>query len=464
MRIISEEVRCTPAFFVKMSGLFWPVLCLIHRKFRFRTVTSTVYHQNSIFGGLRICSNELTRHQVSEKLTFSSTDYYEVFYYRHYLVIVMTTVLLQFKIHLYGHYTGFHGPSFHNWLPNGIDDALWLDTKIPNTKLKVWFDRRGYVNNTLGKIIEFDNDRSEVDETVMKQQVKLDAGNLYGELRIDDVADKQLESLKQKKNSSNEYMNFGKIFQRAIYSPVALFLNLLKIRYGQYWIPNIEKWDSNKESIGDYCLQFNIRWSCNDGSTWEWFKLASETRLFGPPTTGSRDYNLLTKDDWSRIPTVLKNYQDESIAGETIAQSSKYLIDNELRHAIIDGVIALELTLTEFLTKKGQTKELKKKLAEFQQETSSTRQLILIGTLLGWSANKIQNILDVIYVRNGIVHEGIIPDEPFRVKLKEMLEALSILLGGPEFRFPNHNAWARLYSDAIWHELMFDYGEFEHEW
>ena len=26
MRIISEEVRCIPAFFVKMSGLFWPVL------------------------------------------------------------------------------------------------------------------------------------------------------------------------------------------------------------------------------------------------------------------------------------------------------------------------------------------------------------------------------------------------------------------------------------------------------
>ena len=29
MRIISEEVRCIPAFFVKMSGLFWPVLCII---------------------------------------------------------------------------------------------------------------------------------------------------------------------------------------------------------------------------------------------------------------------------------------------------------------------------------------------------------------------------------------------------------------------------------------------------
>ena len=29
MRIISEEVRCIPAFFVKMSGLFWPVLGMI---------------------------------------------------------------------------------------------------------------------------------------------------------------------------------------------------------------------------------------------------------------------------------------------------------------------------------------------------------------------------------------------------------------------------------------------------
>ena len=28
IRIISEEVRCIPAFFVKMSGLFWPVLCI----------------------------------------------------------------------------------------------------------------------------------------------------------------------------------------------------------------------------------------------------------------------------------------------------------------------------------------------------------------------------------------------------------------------------------------------------
>ena len=60
----------------------------------------------------------------------------------------MTKLLLKFGIILESDrlLSDVKGPLFHRWLPDGRQDSIVLATKDPNTKLEVWFERRGYAD------------------------------------------------------------------------------------------------------------------------------------------------------------------------------------------------------------------------------------------------------------------------------------------------------------------------------
>lgn len=60
----------------------------------------------------------------------------------------MPTLLLKFEIILEDHNIRINrhsGPLFHEWLPNGEGDAICINIGA-NAELKIWFDRRGYVD------------------------------------------------------------------------------------------------------------------------------------------------------------------------------------------------------------------------------------------------------------------------------------------------------------------------------
>jgi len=95
----------------------------------------------------------------------------------------MPSIKIKFGVHLENYnlrYPVRHGPLFNRWLPDGSNDAIDIQTGEPATKLKLWFDRRGYVDT----FIEFDYNRKEIDEEIMVRQAVLDAGPLMGLLEI----------------------------------------------------------------------------------------------------------------------------------------------------------------------------------------------------------------------------------------------------------------------------------------
>ena len=185
----------------------------------------------------------------------------------------MSTLLLKFRIILnfdsisdsYEH----SGPLFHRWLPDGMKDAIILNID-QNTELEIWFERFGYVD---GPSIEFDYHRQEVDPNIIPQQAILEAGPLMGMLKISEISEEELYVIKKNSIENEKYIKFGKkIVNKLIYPHVASFIHILRTNYSQYWIQDLEKWDSRNESLGRYCSKrLHLNWSLDDGKTWSDF-------------------------------------------------------------------------------------------------------------------------------------------------------------------------------------------------
>src|SRR5258706_13960295 len=90
-----------------------------------------------------------------------------------------------------------YGPIFHRWLPDGKTDAITLGVTDPNVKLKVWFDRLGYVKES--GFIQFEYHRAEVDLDVMSRQALLQGGPLCGLLEINGLSDDEIDAIRENK-------------------------------------------------------------------------------------------------------------------------------------------------------------------------------------------------------------------------------------------------------------------------
>ena len=135
----------------------------------------------------------------------------------------MPNLLLKFYVHL-GQPNGLgrlNGPLFHRWLPDGEKDAINLYTGFPNIKLKVWFERLGFVKD---QFIEFDITRKEVDPAIIPMQAVLTAGPLFGLLEIQDISDEEAMCLSKQLTEDPIYLNLCKrVVDKVIQPRVSTF-------------------------------------------------------------------------------------------------------------------------------------------------------------------------------------------------------------------------------------------------
>ena len=308
-----------------------------------------------------------------------------------------------------------HGPLFHKWLPDGKTDSITLDTD-GSTNLQVWFERRGFSGGD-NDFIRFHPNRKEVDPNKIPRQAVLVGGALFGELTIPNIDETIIQLIQTPESNNADYVALGKRIIKIIYQPVSKFIELLRIVYGQYWISQIEKWDSRDQSLGSYCSSWQMRWSSDNGNSWHEFipdeRVTRTIIIMEGDEFGDEKFNTLIRhEDWLQLPAQLQKLSDPKInesfaVSDILLQSFQFLDQGNIRQALIEGVIALETVIGEFGRRKLENDGfLKGKFQSFYTLPLPAQLIAVSAFSESCSKEQLISSLKAIELRNKVVHEG----------------------------------------------------------
>jgi hypothetical protein len=331
-----------------------------------------------------------------------------------------------------------YGPLFTKWLPNGDADALTLKTDEPNIELKVWFSRRGAVQNG---IIEFDYSKQDVDQNVMEQQAILEAGPLSGSFILTDLTEEELSVVEQDVKDDPLYVKLGKRITKLIHRPVSRLIRILRVNYGQYWICDVPKWDSRRESLGAYCAnKLQLSWRCNQESSLQDFRPTNSTSSFNitlPSDEFFKQY--LAREDFLQLSEILASDYDPALATTAILRAHENFDQGDLSYAIIEACTALEIAMSSYVRKTYEgSKPLEGAVSEFFNLKKEAQLFFISLGIEDISKECLELAIGGIKLRNSIVHEGYEPHYCKEVndKVSALMWVTTKLLPGPFFRFP----------------------------
>lgn len=370
----------------------------------------------------------------------------------------MPRITIKFAKDLEEHSKNFQdhfGIRFHRWLPDGEKDAILLDTMYPDTKIKLWFKRLGF--DERGRIV-FDDKRKEVDPDLMNKQGSLESGPLFGKIESFKINDKELQILKENKIGDEIYQNLGKRIIEIVDPILTKFFYILRIHYGQYWLPEFDKFNSKQESVGHHLRFLWMAWSSDNGKNWENLEPDNEHPTITVEMSSPKSFQkLITKTDYEKLSDILKEEHSESLASLTLARTHQYINEGDLKHAFFEGVTSIELSMEEFIKNKIKNNQiLKENINGFWNIPIST-QLVSLATTLDISKEDIENAITAIKWRNKIVHEGWEPEYyAARKNLISLLHVTSKFLQGPDFKFPDvggntimsTDGWEKVYKNS----------------
>jgi hypothetical protein len=368
----------------------------------------------------------------------------------------MATFLLRFAIDLreyrFPPFLRHNGPLFHRWLPDGERDAIVLDIPKSKAQLKLWFERRGFVED--GQI-KYENKRREIEPDIMVKQGALDGGPLMGVLSGYVLSQEELAALQNEKRGDPVYEALGKKVINLICPDVSRFIHIIRRHYGQYWVRELHKWDSRNHSLGMYCsVTLDSEWSLDDGNTWHPFipnNPVGYIHTLMRPMKRFTEY--IGKEDWQRLAGYWRQGYSPSPSANILLRARELLDQGNLRHAFIEGASAFEVALYEFMRGRLRGRKiLQDSLSNFYQ-LSLASQLTSIAVTLGLDVEDIENATKAIEIRNDIVHENYNPPSSSKDKLQALMHVTARLIPGPDIRFPTMNPGNRIRPVKDWESL-----------
>jgi hypothetical protein len=316
------------------------------------------------------------------------------------------------------------GALFTRWLPDGREDAVRIPTCDNRNSLEFWFERRGCIRD--GRVV-FDHQKTEIDEALMRRQAKLDAGPLHGAATFVHVTEEEMMAVREVRTGTDEYVALAKRIVDFLYPYVSQFVEVLRTRYGQYWLREIKNWDSRRESLGSYCSSIlRLRWSENQDKDWRWFEptkniIKREIRLY------SEDFfrRYLTQEDWHDLKSSPILGQPVSLASKALLRAHELLDQGDLKYAFVEIVTALQLSLGEYILNKQNNSTDLTEMSRSFYTIPLRAQLAILGSLVGISQQTILDGSEGVDIRNKIVHEGFLPTKNH----KRPLDALFQIVG-----------------------------------
>jgi hypothetical protein len=329
-----------------------------------------------------------------------------------------------------------NGVLFHRWLPDGIEDALDAKTGTPNARLRFWFERCGYVDES--GLVTYDDKRREVAPERMALQGKLESGPLLALLELSNVAKEDLDAVIEKKVGDPRYVELAKrLLKDFIYPHLMRLLTILRNHYGQYWINELTEWDPRGgRSLGAYCRSLNMHWSIDGGRTWSRFTPERNVQKIWHAPVDYREY--ITEQDWKELGTAMQRDYVPSVAAEMLGGAHALFDQGDLRRALVEGTTALELAVDNFVDGRlhGAAGEFGKARSAFLDLPLPHKVAVAASVACNVSPEDISRSLKAIELRNKVVHEGYEPDESASKYLKALFRTTAALLPEHRFKFP----------------------------
>jgi hypothetical protein len=338
------------------------------------------------------------------------------------------------------------GPLFHRWLPNGEEDALIVDVPNESASIKFWFERRGYIE---GKKIIYDSQRKEVQDDLIPLQTILNAGALRGQIELKNVSKTALNAVIGSKIGNKSYEALGKkVINKLLVPEANRFINILKYRYGQYWLSwDLNTWDSRVMSLGRYCNENNLEWSA-DGD--EWTDFIPNQQKTAPITLHDRgiDYShFLAEGDWNEIGELLSTRFEHPFGAEVLYRAHRLRSESRMKYALIEAVTALEIILDWYYRS-----HLSNPLNDWDNGFlgQSIPSKITVTTALTGKVNPsdAKLALKAYKRRNEIVHDGKDVGEDASDLVKGILRYCSPLVQAGPGRFPWADAWNEVFPEG----------------
>jgi len=330
-----------------------------------------------------------------------------------------------------------HGPLFHKWLPDGERDGLDLNVDETDAELRVWFEQNGFVE--MGRV-KFDYERKELDARIISEHPVLDAGPLIGMLRLSNVPEDVLEAIQDNRAGDSAYVAFGRRVVQLLTGPLTRFLDVLRTNYGQYWISELKDWNPRDQNLGSFfSLVIQTKWSIDEGVTWGDF-LPEAPEFFGAGRGATVNYDeLLTRLDWRELQKTLSEGYEPKLGARLLTSTHELIEREDLRGAAIQGMMALQVALNEFMQRKTRmNKVLGENLQAFASLPLPAR-LAAVSTLSGAiSAQQVESALKLADMHHKIIREGWEPPATARKELENGLLTVAALLPGPGFKFPSY--------------------------
>lgn len=333
--------------------------------------------------------------------------------------------------------TWFKGPLFHKWLPDNEKSAIILQAFRENIKIKVWFERRGLVKN--GEII-YDAQKKEVDTSRLSKQYLLSGGYLFGSFEMTDITQEELEVMTQNLQGNDLYVNLGKRIAKMLAPPIIIFVDILRINYGQYWLRQFHKWDSQKQSIGSYCRRIFLRWKTGSDNIRHNFipnKLVNKIIL--EMWDDDKYLSYLTSEDWEDIRKLVKTDFTPDLAIEILNRAHEEWDHNNYSRAIVDAITALEIAINKRLKKVNVDNKFQKQINKFDDKWDlDTKIFVIFYDLV--SKETLLNAIQCKELRDQIVHKGVRARKTDKEKFLGIISCIKSIYPQITLKFPSIEA------------------------
>jgi hypothetical protein len=357
-------------------------------------------------------------------------------------------ILIKFRIDLSSHDDDNEGAIFHRWLPDGEKNLITLSVDNPNAKLKVWFERFGFTDDSF---VRFNPSRREVDLKIMGKQGCLYSGPLNGLLELDKIPDDIAAAIGASRKGDEKYIKFTKnVIKNIIYEPLHNFIEMLRIRMGQYWLHQMPKFDSRTQSLGYYAGSvLGMKWRFSRGRKWKVLdpdgpETTKATFRVGPPP----DYEqYMNKRDWESLSNIDYTQTNGDLF---IIRAHRLCDEGDVRLAFIEGVTALELSIHNFIRKRVVKKEILESTNSFNNLPLRSQLAILCAAVDEIPEQQIELAIKAIEIRNDIVHEGFVPGDANKPELYVLLRIASIFSNDSVLKFPSNRFHLTTAPEEIW--------------